>query len=278
MAEDNTGQDKNGEAKLQSELPTDNKAAEDFNLPEDVSDRTRQEFEKLKKHNQELAKKLEEKERQSIPSVLDSLSPKQDAPANAPLDTNLFANILNPDGYKHLNKEQIDKVKNDLVDDEGYIKADLLKKRLDDAEKRASDAEKRAADAEKRFENYEQTRETKLANKKYPQLDPKNENFDPGFYRAVKNELIGQMIEGKKDLLTAAADAAKYYPLKEVKNTQKEEEKKVEEKQEKKAQINVSVGSNRNKAFDGIPDDDLAVATRKGVKGAVGERLKRAGF
>lgn len=277
MAENNNGQDKNGEAQLQSELPTDNKATEEFELPEDANDRTREQFEKLKKHNQELAQKLEEKERQHTPSVLESLSPKQET--QAPLDNNLFAQILNPSGYKHLNQGQIEQAKNDLIDEQGYLKADTLQQKLDALEARAKKAEERAVRAEKSFETYEQTSQTRNANEKYPYLDPNNENFDPGFYRAVKNELMGQMIEtGKKDLVAAAEEVKKFYQLKPLK--EKQVAQSAVEKQAEKAQINAGVApsSHGSSAYTGEDYESLVASTRKGVKGSLAERLKRSGY
>jgi len=97
MNEDTNVQDKEAEGNQQPELHTEQKPNEEAELPEDANDRTREQFEKLKKTNQEMSNKLRDFENKSnAESVLDSLKPKA-APQAPNFDFSLKTPTIEPD-------------------------------------------------------------------------------------------------------------------------------------------------------------------------------------
>jgi hypothetical protein len=179
-------------------------------LPEDAKERTRIQFEKLKKHNQELA---EENKRlkgnsQPIPSVLDYLEP-----ANVPH----MPQVPQPQYQQQPQyAPPAPQPEPQLVDENGYVNTDVLTKRLEAAEraqKKAEEAEKRALDAESRISRFEQDNETKQLYQAYPELDPLNlDQFNQDAYDLVKNELTSQIVKsGKRDAMKAAERMSKYF-------------------------------------------------------------------
>lgn len=254
QAEETNVQDKSLEGKPESDLHTEAKPTEE-SLPEGVKDRTAEQFEKLKETNRTLKERLEAYEKQTkAESVLDSLKPKKDAqatPTNQP-------------------------AKRGLVDESGYVDTNALESSISNAEKKAIEAEKKAMEAQERLAKFEETQQIKTAHEMYPELDPNSSNFDQKFFNLVRNELIGQMMSGEKDVLKAASTVKSYYQPVRV---EEKEAQKAEEAKEQKANINAGQNrSGRVSNFALAEESELIQATRKGKKGALAERLKRAGY
>lgn len=187
-----------------SEAQTDEvEQSTDEELPEDTKERTRQQFEKLKQSNAELKKQLEE--RQQLPSVLDYLGQMPE------VDPQLVQK------YAQLPQQQQQQIQNQpgLLDDSGYLNADVLEQRLaaiEEAQKRAEEAERRAIEAQQRIARFEQDAEQKRLYAEYPELDPMNENFNKDAYDLVRNELAAQLVNtGQRDALQAAQRMSKYF-------------------------------------------------------------------
>lgn len=261
MNDDTNVQDKEVDEQPQSDLHPETNQADEAELPQDAKDRTQEQFEKLKQSNQELKEKLEKLETsEEAQSVLDSLKPKA-MPQMPDLDL--------PDSEKKKEEPR-------LIDERGYVDGQLLEKNLTQAQKRALEAERRAKEVQEKLVRYEETQQTREAHKEFPQLDPNGKNFDKSFYKLVRNELIGQMVEGKKDLVKAARDVSKIYQPEAKEETPAETEA---QKAEKKEQINSGTRSApRGAAYSDLDEQQLAAATRQGKKGALAERLRRAGL
>lgn len=184
--------------------------AQEDELPEDTKERTREQFEKLKAHNKQLADEIKQMKgsSQPIPSVLDYLNP-------APMPDG--QNFAPPQQFyqQGTQPQQGDQPEPQLVDENGYVNADVLQKQLAQAElarKKAEEAERRAAEAESRISRFEQDAETKRLYEAYPELDPLNESFNQEAYNLVKNELTSQIVNtGKRDALQAAENMSKYF-------------------------------------------------------------------
>jgi len=256
MIDNSKGQDNNEEVQPQSEVPAEQKQVDDSGLPQDASERTREQFEKLKRSNQEMKQKLDSlEENVEVESILDSLKPKK-APAMPDFD---FMN-------------DTPKKEEPLVDEKGYIDAKKLEHNLIEAKQKAIAAEKQANALREQFVRYEETQQTRAAYEKHPELNPRSKVFDKKFYNLVKNELIGQMIKGEKDVLKAAATVKNYYKPQVV-------EEKPNNSKEQKQQINAGrKTAPRGVSYKGADDQALVDATRRGVKGALAERLRRAGY
>lgn len=229
-----------------SEQPTE---GTESSLPEGVSERTKQEFDKLLAKNKELAERLATKERQETPSVLDALRPQQP--------------IGNSSAQEDINQ---------LVTDEaGYVDVTLLNKTLTDAQERARRAEDEARIARERVERFEEDVQLRSTYAKYPQLDPNNSAFDETFWKVVKNELTGQMMEGRKDLL-AAADAVSQYYRTTPATTQAEQETLAQREQASTIPTGAGTG------VSPIVENDFIEGTRRGDSLSIGQRLKANGF
>lgn len=190
MPDEQIDQDKM-EQDVQEEVVASQTPAE---LPDDAKERTRIEFEKLKEHNRQLA---EENALLKAPkqSVLESLTPNQ----------------VNGANYSNLNPKQVDEVIKSLVDENGYLDEALLRTTLEkhnrevaEAKAIAEQARQEALRARSEVSKFEETRETRIAHKKFPNVDPYSKTFDPNFFEAVKNTLLGSMYEGKKVTLIEA--------------------------------------------------------------------------
>jgi len=247
---------------------------EESKLPEeeqDLKERTKREFEKLKQHNQQLKETVKK-----YTDVLTSLSPQEVAPPNQ--FTPYFEPILTntpPQSYPGLSKEQVQETFDNLVDDQGYVDVNLLKEELGKQRERAALLEQRAREAEalakqaaKTVDDFQRTNKMKEIHAKYPQIDPESPQFDERMWEAVRNEIIGQWTTtGKEDVEAAAKKWYDIlYPMAKDKQA------------EKKAQINAIPTTPTSTSSNFEDHEALVEATRKNKKGALAERLRRAGY
>lgn len=258
-------------------------ASTDSDLPADANERTREQFEKLKATNKELAEKLRLYEAQHTKpiSVMDELF-SQPPQSEAPADT--VEQPATEETYEHLTQAQIDDVKQKLIDRDGYLDERALEHtlRANDAKayaaiesaKKATEAarkaEERAKAAEERIAKFEQTQLTRELHKAYPQADPYSDSYDPVFYEHLKKELFYQLREGKTDPLKAAADVSNYYKPQAPADPRKEAVAK-------RQQATAQAGGKRGETPK-YSEDELVRGTRHGDINALAERLRRAGF
>jgi len=228
-------------------------------LPEDASERTKREFEKLKKHNEELARQLEARENPR-PSLLDAYVP-QIPPVNA-------AQVA-----PNLSQARVDEIAKQLWDEQGMIDGDELQRRLDrvqNAESRAIEAEKKANSALERIARYEADGQKKTLYEKYPELDPSSVDFNAEAYDLVRNELVSQLWDkGSSDPLNAADKMSKYWK-------QKAEPQQTEAQQARQAVNSRSVSGNASSVASGEYEQLRKDSLRS--KEAMEERIRRAGI
>ena len=247
------GQDIEVKEQTQVEMPATEIKPEE--LPQDASERTKQEFEKLKARNKELAEKLAQREREEANSLLDSLTkPIQQEIANS--------NV--PQG-------QVEDIVKDLTDENGYINEALLKKTLREASERANQAtqaaqlaQQSAKKAEDRISRYEQNENAKKAYSEFPQADPENEAYDPRFLEQVKNEMIGQAMNRVQPNFYEACK--KWATL----NQPKPQTVQVAAKEQ------INAGGSQTKPT--VSHDSLVEGTRKGDHNSIAARLAASGF
>lgn len=261
----------NGEQQPPASMPgadqtTDNSVGDD--LPEDTSERTREQFNKLKESNKQLADKvrqLEEVSKTNKGSVLDDLSPKP--VINPPTFPNIPGLNLTP---LPIMEDSVDKV----VDENGYVNDELLKKSLREAQETAKKALAEAQRTREQYQKIEENRQVQQAHRKYPQLDPKSKEFDPNFFEAVKNSVITQMMQGKQNIVEAADAVANWYPL-------KKEEVAAPLEEDKKIRQSNQTGAANSRGPAAYEKSDMTTLRQKtiaGDKNALAERLKRAGY
>jgi len=263
MPDEQNDQDKEVK-EVQEEVIASETPAEE--LPEDVNERTKLQFEKLKQHNKELAEENENlKSRvQSQPSALESLVPNQMAAAIAP----------------ELSNQQVEDIAKDLVDENGFLDEALLRNTLTSANREVLQARKEAAEARKiaseavnQVNKFGQDREVRIAHKKFPSVDPESSKYDPNFYRLVKNELLNSMYEGKKiTFVDACREIQKVYsPPKDLQNVKV---KAVEEYKETVAQKSALNPTGSSRPAQSSSREELIEGTRKGDAASIAARLE----
>jgi len=242
------------EGQQQEELQASEKPTEELELPSEVKDRTKEQFDKLKQHNLELQKKVEAYEKPNK-SVLESMIPNINSQ-----DVNL--------GY--VPKQAVAPKADDLIDQEGYVNASVLDSRL----KKAEMAEQKAQEALNRVANYEINQQVKDLHREYPELDPNSANFNADAYTLVQNELLNQLVAtGQQDGLGAARKMSRYFRPQESKPDIKQQA--VES--QKQAIISVA---NSGKGQRSISDDEYEDLKKRSMTDpkAMAERLKQSGY
>lgn len=255
MEEPNKGQEVVQEEQPVVAVPTTEKPAEVIDETEGMSERTKEQFLKLKAHNEELASKLAAKEEENAApnqSVLDELHPAY-VPTAQPAKDEPY-----------------------VIDEDGTVDVEQLNKVLKNAQETARLAREEAALARSQVQQSTKERAESAVHAKYPQLVRGNPNFDPDFFRRVKNELIGQMMEGKEDYMAAADSIAKLFNTKSVEEKVEEKVEEFKKTTEAKQNINAGTGAANNRTYS--DNDELAKRTRQGDLSAFSERLKRAGL
>lgn len=236
---------------------------EEAGLPEDASERTKKQFEKLTQKNKELSEKLAEKEssesKMTHQSVLDELLPSID--------------------HGQLTQQQVDTISGDLVDANGYVDVQLLRNTIEEAKRQAAEAKAEVARMREQSVRHEQSQQTQRAHEKHPYLDPNNtDGFDKKFYNLVKNELIGQMMNGETDVLKAANKVKKEFYDPEAKSKEAAKEASTKRKATVAKRAQASTPARANRASSDVDEEILIQKTRKGDRSAIYERLKRSGL
>lgn len=242
-------------------------------LPAEVKERTREEFEKLKAKNKELAEKLTQYEgpTQKRPSGLDIFAPRGE----------MVAEQSQVQPQKAVPK--VDEIQPISPDENGYVDISSLNQTIAQinernrkAEEQARLAAEKARLAEDRVSKYEHTEQTLKTYEKHPYLDPNTDAFDERFSELTKLEIIRQMTEeGTANYLKAAnkVKEAYYDPTKKPKA---EPDKEQQQNVAKKEQINAIPGvETGGKETD---QDYLVSESRRGNRDALYQRLKKSGF
>lgn len=234
-------------------------------LPDEVKERTRNEFEKLKSRNKELSEELNRLKQQEKRSALDAFAPTG------------YQSAVQP-SYDEALTEPIPEI---TPDEDGYVDVSAINKttqainqKLKRLEEEARLARQKAELAENKIAKYEHTDKSQRVYAKYPHLDPTSEVFDEKFSDLVRKELLDQMVNhGKEDYLEAAERVRRDYYDPSVKVPSQTEITR-QENVEKREQINALTQASK-------PTTDLESlvrASRLGDKKALYERLKRSNY
>lgn len=247
------------EEKQPPAIPTETKPAEsdEPKLPDGVSERTKEEFEKLKAHNAQL--KAENELYKSKTSVLDEFKPPTEVQVETP----------------NLSTTQVAEIKSKFVDENGFVDVAALEKELTAAEERAKRAEETAKRIEKRIQDSEETVQVKKAHADFPQLDPHSDKFDPKFYKLVKLNLVDQMMNGKQDIVQAAQEVAELYHPVDVQQAKTEAVTEYKSKVSKRDQASEDVSASGKGAPTDL--DELRQKTQAGDNDALFKRLQASG-
>lgn len=256
--------------------------------PDEKKDRTTEQFEKLKQSNQELKAERDAalEENKQYQSVMDSLIPD---PSTIPNSAQRYQSPINQappaQSFSNLNQQQVNQAFQSMVDENGYLDGQKLMQTLQQMDQRARQAELRAQQVEQQVRQREQqeqenrkTQATQALHEKYPMLDPENkEQFNPDFWEAVRNDLIGQMMQGKEDPMVAAE---KWYHKFYEDGDDVTKKEKAQQLENQKKQINATrPRSPLNVGYYAQEEEGALISqVRQGRKGAVAELLKRRGL
>jgi len=249
-------------------------------VQETPKDRTAEQFAKLTEHN----KQLSEEVKVLRENVLESLKPKtQD------FTPQVVEKI--DESVKELGQDKVDDVFADLIDENGYLDDKMLKSTLTQlvndaklARKEAEEARRKAEEADRKstekFNSIEENKEVKRVHKKYPQIDPNNKEFNEDFWDDVRKELAtAPILRGEALTFEEAADLIweKRYASKKPVVTESDSKQNMIE--DAKRNINaVRNNSFRSDYYTQADTTELIRASQLGKKGAIAERLKRAGL
>lgn len=270
MLYDSSRMDENAPTLDTNELKDEQDTNIETPVVEEEKSRTAEQFEKLKDSNKTL-----KDERDTYKNLLDSLLPS-DAE---------MATVTPP--VKETQPDIAEDLKA-MVDEDGYLDGAKLTETLKEINERAKRAEQKVARIEEHNERVrvakEQNQKTALmrsVHEKYPSLDPESGVFDKDFYEAVRNDLIGQMMEGKEDPMLAAdkwSDKLYGNTERQIEVTKEEKEAK-DTKEDQKAQINAirPRSSSMVGYYKEEENDILMDKVRQGKKGALAEILRRRG-
>jgi hypothetical protein len=232
-------------------------------LPDGVAERTREQFEKLKLHNKQLAEKVAQYEKPAQPrrSALDAFEPSPQVTGN-------------------LSPAQVDEIKQNFVDPEGYVNVDAVNNALAESNRLAKEAIQSARKAEEKVAKYEHTDETRKTYKEHPYLDPYSPVYDEKFSELTRREILTMMYEeGTQDYLEAANRVKQrfYDPVAKQAEIRSQEQTKVQQTQVARTQANAMSGGNKGN-FDATEHARLVEGTMKGDRDSIAERLKRSGY
>lgn len=256
------------------------KTQEEGKLPDEVKERTREEFEKLKAKNKELAEKLNQYERpQPKRSALDMFAPNQ-VPGQVPQPIQFQPQF----GPQTKVEPQVEEIKPIVPDENGYIDVNALNstiKAINERNRRVEEEARKAREearrTEERVSKFEHTDKTLKTYEKFPYLDPNRPEFDEKFSDLVRKELLDQMVnQGREDYLAAAERVKKDYYDPTFK-PQPKADLEAKENIAKRDQAAALPGAGRgeNKPID---QEYLEMESRRGNRDAVYQRLKQSGY
>ena len=247
---------------------------DELKLPEDSSERTRQQFEKLKTYSSEKDRKIRELEeklasqgepKQEYQSIFDGITASP-APEN-PAPYNPGNTVPTP----YLNPSQNQNLVQQFVDQDGNVDLNALNKALSDANRMAYEAYQRSLAVEQRNAQIRQDEEVKEAHSKHPEIDPtRKDTFDKNLYEMVRDRMVRNMWEGKTERLADVVSSIKGMYQPQVNREQINREVAAEQVARQQAR---NQGPFENGGVERTPErsrEDLRSATRRG--GEVGDR------
>lgn len=257
---------KQGQAEVQSE--------DDLALPENASERTKEQFEKLKARLKEKEEALakasaQPKTEPEFDSVLDEfrLPPNSQQTAPPVVET------------PNVPQQQIADIQRRFIDAEGNVDVNGLNNALLQAEANARKAQELAYKTQEQLARIEETRQVKEAHKAHPEIDPRSDKFDKKLYGLVRDRLLRNMYQGKNISLVDTVAEIKADIGVQVKPEEVAQKAVSEyrEKQERRNQGPFEPG--RGAGRDTVSDsEDLRSRTMRGDSQAVAERLKKLGI
>jgi len=222
--------------------PEEELEGDELELPKGVSERTKQQFDKLKDQLREYRERLYGEQ------TFKSMTPP-------PTQTGEEQPLYDP--------------KTGLVD----VQA------LNNLQTKAKEADERAQRAETAVQSYIENVQTREAYQAYPELNPKNDKFDESLHRTTRAFLMDSMVYpenygGGQLTYKEAADLARQQMGKTSQETTKEETEQIAQKEQASlgAEGRPSQGVQRETSSEEY--ESLRYRTRKGDEDAMAQRMK----
>ena len=220
---------------------------EQVGLPEESSERTKQQFEKLK---EDLRREREEKEYYRGVASSFSVTPNQTPEAKE-------TSFIDPD--TGLIKEQV----------------------LTEAQKAAIEARDTAKRTEQTVQDYMQEQENKSTFQKFPSLNPDSKEFDKEFHVLTRQIALDSMVNpqdysNKQLSFIEAAERAHSRLGKTIDSGKKEAVNEAVEAISQKESASLSVGAQSSRSQQAADDlETLQYRSRRGDENALAERIAR---
>lgn len=238
-------------------------------LPDNASERTREQFKKLLEENRRL--KAVKQQESFGASVFDTFHPQREEVIQPQVDARNF---------NALNQTQVDAVTQQFVDQEGNVDINGLNQALSQANRRAEEAEKQTRTLNDRVTRFEENQQVRDAHAVHAELDPQAENFDPDFFGMVRDRILRNMYEGKSQTLLDVANAikSKYVSPSPVNLDKVKEEAVAQYKQAQTSRQQGPIESGKGSPRNESTLTELRERSRKGDPRAIDERLRRIGL
>lgn len=240
------------------EEQTDSDKVED--LPDGVSERTKEQFDKLKKQLADARAAAKPQASSVYDDIRTTMEPEQKDQRGSTLTDQQINQFAQDKGF---------------VDEEGTVDVESLNQALRDARESGMRAEQRVASELDRMRAQEEKRQMTEAVQQYPQLDKQSEDYNEAFYNQVVNNLMVENYarQGNMSVVEAAEQVAGLMGTddKKLSKEKKAAIKEFKEKQEDRNQGPIETGKGENRKETQI--DELRKLTREGDDAAVAKRL-----
>ena len=281
------------------------KPRDDYALPDGVSERTKEQFNKLLEEN----RRLKQEKKQYGSSVFDEFRKGQAAPQQPQVDPSLaqatgvvpqvpqipqitlpYPGTTQPQAnqFGGLSQQQVDTITQQFVASDGTVDIQGLNHALVTANQRALAAERQAQlaaiqarQARENIERFEEDQQVREAHAEVPEIDPSSKHFDQDLFELVRDRLLKNMWDGKKERLVDVAKAIKKFKVTTAPvNVEKAKEEAVTQYKQAQAArdqmpLESGVGQQRTMSFE----DARKVTRRGGLDNpALDERMRRAGI
>lgn len=254
-----------------TEVVGEETTTQESGLPENVTDRTREQFEKLTDSNKKLleANKLLYQE-----LAKKNQSEQTFAPIQQP-------NIPDSQGVKIPDVDKF--VEIDPITGEQYVDETKLRTAISDANARAVRAEQAVTNYIRQQQAVEEDKQTREAFTTYPELNPGGGNFDKEMHRRTRSILLDSMMnptdyDGRALTFKEAADMAKSQTDKEATQLEKKVEGQRQESLANKEEASLEATGKTGftaPATQSAEDSDLVRRTRLGDPWALAQRLSK---
>lgn len=267
---------------VENKQVTEPEVDSDLDLPEEASERTKAQFEKLKARLKEERSKNQNQPQPKQEETVDFGNSAFDIfhePGQAqqqPVEQNQFP---------YLNQQQIQNAQDQFIDANGNVDVDGLNRALAQANKAAYDANQRYQTLEQRLARIEESSQVKEAHAEHPEIDPLNkEKFNPGLYEMVRDRILRNKFMGVNQTLAQVAAEIKrssnFQPSVNVGKAREEAVTEYKQSQEARNQGPLEPGRGE-KRTEGPTLDQLRKQTRghgPQADAALSQRLKALGI